>query len=876
MALFNWKSNTNRFRLFTLSLLLLFSNAGWAQKINFKIKITQTYEEVQGNGKSVKKTEPVTSGMEVFTFGVENRAKTAARLFNTGYALKKGENDCYDAKKVNARGEANNMQADTRGYAVLTVRLAEMDSAIIIPVQKYYDQATNTVVYEEHVNGGKVLKTTEKSAKMKAQGDKQGSARIYGNKVVVKGQIRLDSAYTREDARFVGAPRLVMVGGDKNGKDSIVHYFDPCVFDGLPYEKSQYRRMGYDLRHDKLYRNKINRRKDIIQEDSLFMETRESYLFNYAEPYEPIDRSKRYNARMHRWYEDYNTVYYNDPNYLFWDGNFQDPLLFLDWSSARSMLDIDPVEYEKEAKSEVSEAKKSVKLEFEVGKTNLDMTDSVTVEGLNALYKMLKRWYDDPDAEVRDVYIMGYASPEGVYQTNVTLAKGRAAYMVSTLKGQPGSYKVGKWHSDAEVASWDEVADSLEKVLGTPEALEAAEGIREITETTKNIDQQGRQIISQSWYPYVRDNALKIVRRVVVRCEYVATRVLTPEEIYEKYLNEEGYRNGTAEKDYEYYRLMVRLADEERWDELETIAKGAYDNIEVTSEPATRAVRKLNPDATDEESMYFLQEDRDKPFDRRYALAAYYLSCCKLRKEQPDTLLLMDYLDDYRRKKVKDPDKGQGYGIWNEPAIVVNHILMHCYAGNFSRAEFYALNWLPDEPGDPNYETCNNLRMFVSCLNGGFESDPAVQEYIKSTSPMNHAVVAAAMDTDEGYKEALEILNDTSLVDNQDAKVHYLKAICRFRLQPRKDYEQTFYESACIYDKYGDTDPPTDWAAPMLVALKLKPEMEKILETDGYFNDAYRRMVKYFWKRVKDGAPMEDICKEYDALVAKYFIEKKY
>ncbi len=863
-------------RLFVTACIVCFSCSGVkAQKINFKIKITQNYEEVQSNGKTIKKSEPVLSKLEVFTYGVENRARAAANRYIEGYALKKGEGDCYDSKKVNGRGEANNLQGDSRGYAVLTMGLAQMDSAIVIPIAKYYDANSNTVVFSAEVNGGKVLKTVDKTGKQKARGDKQGSARIYGNKIVVKGQIRLDSMFTRDDARFVGAPRLIMVKGSQAGKDSVVNYFAPMVFDGMPYEETQYRRMGYNLNNDKLNRYKINRDKEILKSDSMFMEDRESYLFDYAQPYEPIDRGKRYVARMHRWYEDYNSVYYQDPDYLFWDGNFQDPMMFLDWSSARSMLEIDTLEYSKEAKSEISHANRAVKLEFEVGKTSLDMTDSLTIEGVDGLYAMLEKWYRDPNAEVRDVHVKGYASPEGSYQTNVNLARGRSATLLSMLRNRPGSNKVKGWHHDSDVVEWDEVADSLEQKLGTPEALEAAKGIREITASVKGQDAQGRQIVGASWYPYVKENALKMVRRVVIRIDYVATRILTPEEIYEKYVNDETYRNGKSEKDYEYYHLMRRLYDEERWDELKTIAQAAYDNMEVTGELATRARRVLNPDAKDESEKWTIEENRNSPYDRRYALAAYYLSVCKLRSESPDTMMLKDYLDEHRRKIVKDPDLGQGYGIWNDPAIVVNHVLMYCYAKNFSRAEYYALNWLPDEPTDPNYEACHNLRMFVSCLNGG-ENDPEVQAYIKSTSPMNHAVIAAAQDTEAGFKEALEILNDTSKVDAQDAKVHYLKAICRFRLQPLKDYEHPAYPSYNIYDPDPETgEQARDFAAPMLEALRLNPEFEKQLEVDGYFNDAYRRMVKYYWHRLQQGADLKDISTEYDVLRTKYTVEKK-
>jgi hypothetical protein len=56
---------------------------------------------------------------------------------------------------------------------------------------------------------------------------------------------------------------------------------------------------------------------------------------------------------------------------------------------------------------------------------------------------------------------------------------------------------------------------------------------------------------------------------------------------------------------------------------------------------------------------------------------------------------------------------------------------------------------------------------------------------------------------------------------------------------------------------------------PMLKAFELDKENVKYLENDGYFNDAYRLLVFYFWKRINEGVDREQIAKEYDALVSK-------
>ncbi len=865
-----------------LAALLLVSVDVQAQIINFEVTVTLNYEEVGADGHSEQKTEIVPSGMRISTFGVEGSARIAATRYNKEYLnIQKGEGDCYDQKRV-VDGRASNLRGDFRGYAVLQINYAQLDTAIMFPMRPHYDEASNTVYYKTVVSAGKVLKTIVSRGRQKIKGDNQGTLRAYGNKVVLRGQVRVDSVYARDDARFVAVPRLVELNGDGPGRDKVVNYLEPMVFDGKDYEKTQYRRMGYDLENDRLNDYKINRNQRIIRteayhngfkgQEAAYMQTGENYLFTYQVTFGPIDRTKKYNARLHRWYEDYNKVYRSEPDYLLWDGNLQDPMLFLDWSSARSFLELDPQPYRKEELSELSRTNKSVKLDFETGKVTLNRRDSLTQAELSSLQEMLHNWYTDPTADVRDVYVKGYASPEGRYSVNKELAADRTQTLTNILREQRGANEVKAWHHDSEVVGWDVVADSLEQRIGTPEALNIAREIREITVSVKDRDRQSRLIQAAPYYEYLRDNVLGMLRHVDITINYIAIRILTPAEIFEKYRNDspKGYRQGIGVKNYEYYHLMNRLYELGRWDELYTMAKAAYKNLDVVGEQATRARRRVNPDATSEDDKYYIEEDRNNPYRRPYSLAAYYLSLCKLRKGEVDTLLLADYLDEHRQRIEKDPNLGQGYGIWNDPAFVVNHILMHCYARNFSRAEYYALNWLPEDPNDPHYETYRNLAMFVSCLNG-HDNDPQVQEYIKSTSPMNHAVIAASQDTEAGYREALEVLDDATQVDYKDPKVHYLKAICRFRLNPFKSYEHPAYPSYNIYDRDGDEDfGRRDFAAPMLEALRLNPDYMKQLEVDGYFNDAYRRMVKYFWHRLQQGADLDTIADEYDALRQKF------
>ena len=165
--------------------------------------------------------------------------------------------------------------------------------------------------------------------------------------------------------------------------------------------------------------------------------------------------------------------------------------------------------------------------------------------------------------------------------------------------------------------------------------------------------------------------------------------------------------------------------------------------------------------------------------------------------------------------------------------------------------------------------------MFVRCLNGDYD-DPAVRDYVMSTSDMNKAVILAAIGK---YREALYILYNGD-VPRDDAKVEYLKAICHFQIQPEttKKPDKENIEYTCIWDEEGQDKPGINtsrWAMPMLEAFRLDPNNIKYIENDGFFNNAYRKLVLYFWTRMQAGIPIEEIAAEYTMLLNKMKEENK-
>ena len=61
----------------------------------------------------------------------------------------------------------------------------------------------------------------------------------------------------------------------------------------------------------------------------------------------------------------------------------------------------------------------------------------------------------------------------------------------------------------------------------------------------------------------------------------------------------------------------------------------------------------------------------------------------------------------------------------------------------------------------------------------------------------------------------------------------------------------------------------------MLQAFRLDPANIRYIKSDGYFNDAYRQLVLYFWTRMQSGVPQDKIAAEYNMLRRKIEQENK-
>lgn len=650
------------------------------------------------------------------------------------------------------------------------------------------------------------------------------------DKIKITATVDISGEYARNDARCVVYPTIIF----DDFKDSLT-YMPPAVVQGKNYEHSLVRRMGYDVSRDKL--------NGYLYDKGLELKNNQNERILYSE-WAKITKGTKYHIPALLWFEDYNNVYFED-SLLFSDGKEREPMRFLNWDAARKLSPINRSLFEIQGTYDPVNEAEDFKLSFEQGKSTLNLNDSVTVSERDSMIRWLANHYRG-DSEIQKVVVRGFSSPEGSESVNRELSHKRARTIQQLLKEHfPNVPIEPEFNEFDNIVTWEEVANIMIQMDDTL-ARSYAMDIRNIIVDKKGFDAQyGAIRKNAALYDYLVKNVLNLVRFVQIEASVVVQKILTMDEIIERYNNMPDFRERMA--DYQYYMMMCHLADEENWDELYKVSKRAYERINKYKK-VTKWL-KLDPSAPADSL-----DDIDVWVP--YPLAGYYYAVSSLQKGIVNKDILKPYLDDYV------VGKRDGMPLNSLPYIVVQ-VLMCCEGEEFDAARI-----LVEKYNLVSYPELEGLVMFVLCLNGEYAEDPKVRNYVMSTSPMNKAVILCAMGK---YKEALETLYSSQL-PNDDADVEYLKAICHFQSKPGNitDHKKEYFTGSEVYTP--DAKPGIDteeWAAPMLTAFELNEENVSYIENDGYFNNAYRQMVLYFHRRLKDGVSKERALAEYRALVAR-------
>lgn len=548
--------------------------------------------------------------------------------------------------------------------------------------------------------------------------DPQGD--IEGNWLKARSTIALPENSGKTNARMIVQPILI----DGVTKDTL-RYLKPTVMDGQEYRVTQLRRMNYNADNDPLNR--------WLSPDTL---TSAAQIVNWADTIYLENPSKNYQVKGIIQLEDYNLPYFKK-EYFLASSRLRRPLRFLEYSMEPYMLD--PEQYRERAKREKRNTAGNMSLNFMVGKAQLAADDEEGRRQIDSVKSVLLDIIHGEGSQLKEFHITGTASPDGPYAGNMNLAKKRMEYALNQIVSVlPKNVRDRVYMTTtATVAPWTAVAELLEADSLTVEA----KAIRDIVSNNPGTpDRQWGEIRALPYYRSIIVNYLPRLRSVRYQYGYEIFRELTPEEILERYRNDEDYRSGRKKFAlYEYWHLFQLVKEPE---ELEKLYKRAYDeSIEANGRP--------------------------------WILAANSLAASYIARGVVDTTLLRDFIDlqtpvvNYHLMLMN----GNGYEIVNPEAVVANQMIMYVMTNNFRKAG-QLTNILPDN--DKN----RLVRAYALCLGGYYKGGNTpdqrrrareVFETVSESSPLNKVVLCLAMNTktyDSLAEEAMSALpGDSALTD---------------------------------------------------------------------------------------------------------------
>ncbi len=410
----------------------------------------------------------------------------------------------------------------------------------------------------------------------------------------------------------------------------------------------------------------------------------------------------RYICKANIWIEDYIKTYYTDtlPD-LYDTGRASRPYQFLEYSVGTYDLPFD--QYIRKATPTFLPTEKNMKLQFKVGKAELDLTDTTTVATLDSLKAEFRQIRMSDDQTLTKLAFEGTSSPEGNYLKNLDLSKRRTQTVINeVLSVIPEGRKALKPSRDS-VAGWDKVADIFEK----DSLLSEAKQIRDIVaQYPGNLDRQMPHIRSLSFYEKDIKDRLKELRSVKCKYEVRIFRPRKPFEIVDLYKEDkEAILSGKRLLDLSYYWTLFQHVEDPV--ELEALCKSAM------------KVAKFKKDT--------------------WALPANILSKIYINRKQIDTTLLKPYLLPGYPLEHSETDmlRTDLKYIYNAPEVIANHIQMLMMAHDYDTA----VSWT--EVVKAQYPLLNA----VCKLLGGYINDlttaenKSMIELIKKSSVRNHVIM---------------------------------------------------------------------------------------------------------------------------------------
>lgn len=422
-----------------------------------------------------------------------------------------------------------------------------------------------------------------------------------------------------------------------------------------------------------------------------------------------------------------------------------------------------------------------LKIFFETGKTNIDWTMGQNEAERIKAQKQIRDVLNIADADIREVTVEGYASPDGNPVINQRLAEGRVQSFRHYLNSELG--RVSNYtRAHATIATWDMVADTLRQWNQFP---------GEIGEPATEAELRAQV------EPDMLRRALDAVRVIKFNIKYEVKAAYTDEQLLDK------YHENTLTQEFMYSSVYRYLAEAKGdWDGAEKLCRYMYDQKtqHYSSELAElKELMAIQDDYTKEDSATIKKRQSriSNLLSETHELLLYANDLCaiQMHKGIADTTLLAMYLvapdrsfrDTRRRVTVRGvPDMV----LLNQAAA---YLMNKKYGYARGLVNYYRTHRLHGQTESPS------IRLIGDLIDANRKVTRDHVESLGSIDPINRIVCTLALKdaTAEELMQIREMANNTELLSDTIPTNNIVRAMCYGRDYSRRNGS---YKVTDLYD----------------------------------------------------------------------------
>jgi hypothetical protein len=449
---------------------------------------------------------------------------------------------------------------------------------------------------------------------------------------------------------------------------------------------------------------------DSLKHDTLIIENKFDILINNSFLYLKPNKDRTYRCILRYTMEDYHHVY--DYGEDMGTCLVVKPLKFLQLSNNSVSIKLDKNRFYEEPKAqEVDLIRPSLGIQFKHG-TPIIIEDSAYFATLGEIRNDIVN-IRESSGELTNAELNAYASPDGKDAGNIILAQKRA----DAAKGRLSSLRFPvSIKSKAHIDTWDHTAVMLDS-LGYPQEAQVLRDLIPKYSDNYSIGNALKNKLGATLYNSVVFPVLQMQCRISLTYKYKVEKQLSPAEALIKYKENKKHLFNPGD----YYNLFEAITDSA---ERDTLVEIAYNRL-------------------------ILQQNNLSSLLAPYVINE--MACLKIRRMQPDTLILKQALNEDRIYNMPF-DQGDGLALLNLPEVVLNQAIMYYMEDEFGKAE-YLLSMIKKYCRDNDFTSgvaFQSLQSYVTFKNkvqagkldmNDSETKAAV-DYIREASPVNNAVLS--------------------------------------------------------------------------------------------------------------------------------------